>query len=257
MGYEARTEEEPLLIEEMDRDTDVSYPRLIHPPQNIILGGLQGAGKGTNSSRLEKREGITTYVSSDQMRAHPSYPEIEAMIKNGILVPDEKVFVIMRDFLHTRSAIAAMMNGHHAQGLRTVFDGLPRTRGQKAAFDAMLQGSGREPAWAVKLELDKDPKIADEIARASVRYRVRRDAANGKARSDDTNAKTVERRIKGFHEQTEPLFDLYGEEGRLLVVDAKPTFDYDSLDIEDDDTFDRSAEVIYRRLVEALNHRDR
>ena len=157
-----------------------------------------------------------------------------------------------------RAKIAeALVNGSRQEVLRNAFDGMPRTLGQKGEFDATLEAMDREPAWAVKLNLDDDPNIADDIARASVRYRVKRDAANGEARSDDTDPETVERRIKGFHNQTEPLLEKYGEEGRLIVIDAKPSFDYDTLNIDDDETFDRSAEEIYAKLVHALNNRGR
>jgi len=233
------------------------YPRLVNPPQNILLGGLQGAGKGTNSKRLEKREGITTYVSSDEMRKRPLDPEMDAIMKSGGLVQNEKVMAIVREYLDTRTKFAeTLVNGSRDEALRLIFDGMPRTMGQKEDFDDLIKQFGGESAWAVKLELDADPQVADEIARASVRFRVRRDQANGSARSDDTDPKTVERRIKGFHKDTEPLFDQYGEEGRLLVIDAKPSFDYDRLDIKDDATFDTSAEEIYARLVHALNNRN-
>lgn len=233
------------------------YPRLVMPPQNILLGGLQGAGKGTNSKRFKKREGIETYVSSDEMRKHRTFPELDHDMKNGVLVPNERVMIIVREYLQTRKNIAALLqNGSKDEAELQIFDGMPRTIKQKEDFDNLLEEFGRDPAWAVKLELDSDPKIADEIARASVRFRLRRDAANGAARSDDADPKTVERRIKGFHNDTEPLFDKYGEEGRLIVVDAKPSFDYDTLDIEDDATFDKSAEEIYARLVHALNNRN-
>ena len=194
-----------------------SYPQLIRPPQNILLGGLQGAGKGTHSSRLLAREGIETYVSSDKMREHPSYPQLKADMEAGVLVPNERVLVIVREFLDTRKQMQ--------DAAPIVFDGMPRTIGQKDDFDAMLQEYDREQAWAVLLQLDVDPKVADDIARASVRFRARRDAPKGKARKDDEDMAVLERRIRGFHNETEPLFERYGEQGRLLVVDAKPTFD--------------------------------
>lgn len=232
-------------------------PRLVMPPQNIILAGLQGAGKGTNSSRMRKREGIQTYVSSDQMKLHPTYPELKADMDSGVLIANERVMVIVREYMETRTKIAdTLQNGSRDEALRLIFDGMPRTPGQKDDFDQMLEQLGREPAWAVKLHLDDDPRVADEIARASVRFRVRRDEASGKARADDTDAEIVERRIKGFHSQTEPLLEQYGEQGRLLVIDAKPSFDYDRLHVEDNETFDRSADQIYARLVHALNNRN-
>lgn len=232
-------------------------PKLVMPPQNILLAGLQGSGKGTNSSRMRKREGIETYVSSDQMKLHPTYPELKADMDKGVLIANERVMVIVREYMQVRAKLAeTLVNGSKDEALRLIFDGMPRTPGQKDDFDQMLEQFGRDPAWAVKLHLDDDPKVADEIARASVRFRVRRDAANGKARADDTNSETVERRIKAFHEQTEPLLEKYGEQGRLLVIDAKPSFDYDTLDVEDNATFDRSADQIYARLVHALNNRN-
>ncbi len=235
-----------------------NYPRLQIPPQNILIGGLQGSGKGTLSTLLADREKISPYESSAQMRAHHTYAAISEDMANGRLVSQERVMVIVNEFLSNRHKYAdTLQNGSKAEALRIAFDGMPRTLGQKQDFDNLLEAYKREPAWAVQLVLNKDSQTADDIARASIRFRVRRDQARGNARPDDTDAQKIERRIQSYHQETEPLFEKYGEDDRLIQVDAQPSFSYDELDVEDTTTFQQSIDAIYQRLVEALNSRDR
>ena len=44
-------------------------------------------------------------------------------------------------------------------------------------------------------------------------------------RVDDASADVVERRLKVFHEETQPLLDFYNERGILVTVDATPSPD--------------------------------
>lgn len=121
----------------------------------------------------------------------------------------------------------------------------------------------RDPVVAVVLQLHPDPEKEAEYARASVRYRLRRKSAQESQevseedmpRVDDANRVLVEKRIRTFQEETLRLFDAYKAENQLLIIPAEPTFDYDTLPINDKLEFPAYRNDVYTRMVEALNNR--
>ena len=221
---------------------DAACPRLILPPQNIVLAGIQGAGKGTyGKNRLAPREIYDVYESSDKM-ANSRFGAVTAeMRREGIIVPDEIPLTLLSEYLDARSRYAeTLSNGSVDQALQSVFDGMPRTVGQMQGFDDMLDSKGREPAIAVKLQM------SDETAWANIHHR----ASRPNARDDDKDIKAITRRIKNFHDQTEPLLEAYDKEGRLIVVDAEPGMD---LRGASEEQVQAVFEVVYARLISALN----
>lgn len=222
---------------------ELDYPQLVSPPQNIILAGIQGAGKGTyGKKRLVPREKYDIYESSKMMQNSRFAQEVDEMIKGGILVPDEIPLTLISEYLDTRSSIANLLvNGSREQALRTIFDGMPRTLAQKKGIDELLDRKGREPAIAVKLEM------SDEQALSNLRHR-----AVLEGRADDKEIQAIMRRMKGYHTNTVPVLDEYGEEGRLLVVDADPGIDLNTATEEETQA---AFEIIYARLVNAINQR--
>ena len=223
---------------------ELEYPRLILPPQNIVLAGIQGAGKGTyGKNRLAPRETYDVYESSAKMDASRFGPETAEMRRKGIMVPDEIPLTLLSEYLDARFRYAETLNnGSVTEALRSVFDGMPRTVGQKQGFDDMLDSKGREPAIAVKLQM------SDETAWANIHHR----ASRLDARDDDKDLVAIARRIKNFHDQTEPLLEEYDKEGRLIVVDAEPGMDLRSAS---ETEVQAVFEVIYSRLVLAINER--
>ncbi len=55
--------------------------------------------------------------------------------------------------------------------------------------------------------------VPDDVVRDRLRSR-----ADGRA--DDSDPEVIERRLRVFHEQTEPLLDFYRNRGILVTVDA-------------------------------------
>jgi adenylate kinase len=156
--------------------------------------GKPGSGKGTQGVTLAQRLGVPLISLGELLRrraADPTRPEPElaAILARGDLVPDDVVESVVRE----------AVNALGDQGY--ILDGFPRTIAQAR--------SGVVPIDAVvNLELSDD----DARARLSGR------AAGG--RTDDADLEAIDRRLRRFHSDTEPLVDLYRVQGILSTVDA-------------------------------------
>lgn len=219
-----------------------SHPRLVLPPQNIVLAGIQGAGKNVQGNRLMRREGYDQFVTSAKISEDSALAAEMQRYKNaGTLAPDSVVMGVVQTYLEQRAGIAnVLVNGSRDQALRTIWDGMPRTRGQKKIFDAMLEENDRDAPWAVKLD------VSDDTAWSNIAHRAKRPDA----RADDGKSEVIRMRIATYHEETRPVLDAYGEDDRLIVVDAEPGIDLnDASEAEAQAAFER----VYARLVQAIN----
>ena len=193
---------------------------------NLILLGAPGAGKGTQAEILCERLGIPTISTGNMIReALKSGTEMglkaKAYIEAGQLVPDEVVIGIVRDRLHEDDC----KNGF-------ILDGFPRTIPQAEALDRM----------GITIDHVVDIDVPDEVItrRVSGRrvcpgcgnsYHVETKKpqqegvcdrfGNTLVQRKDDEPKTVEERLRVYHEQTEPLRDYYAAAGKLLVMDGQ------------------------------------
>lgn len=193
---------------------------------NLILLGAPGAGKGTQAEILCERLNIPTISTGNMIReALKSGTEMgqkaKAYIEAGQLVPDEVVIGIVRDRLHEDDC----QNGF-------ILDGFPRTIPQAEALDRM----------GVTIDRVVDINVPDEVITRRVSGRrvcpgcgnsyhieTKKPQQDGVCdrcgttlvqRKDD-EPKTVEERLRVYHEQTEPLRDYYAAAGKLLVMDGQ------------------------------------
>lgn len=193
---------------------------------NLILLGAPGAGKGTQAEILCERLNIPTISTGNMIReALKSGTEMgqkaKAYIEAGQLVPDEVVIGIVRDRLHEDDC----QNGF-------ILDGFPRTIPQAEALDRM----------GLTIDRVVDINVPDEVITRRVSGRrvcpgcgnsyhieTKKPQQDGVCdrcgttlvqRKDD-EPKTVEERLRVYHEQTEPLRDYYAAAGKLLVMDGQ------------------------------------
>ncbi|MFN3846055.1 MAG: adenylate kinase [Paracoccaceae bacterium] len=199
-------------------------------PAVLILLGPPGAGKGTQARMLEEDFGLVQLSTGDLLRAAVAAgteagQKAKAVMESGALVSDDIVLAILKDRLSQPDV---------AKGI--ILDGFPRTDGQAAALDSLLDASGQRVNAAISLEVDDEAMVG----RVSGRYtcaacgegyhdEFKQPAAAGvcdkcggttfKRRADD-NAETVRERLKAYHDQTAPLISYYDGKGVLKRIDA-------------------------------------
>jgi adenylate kinase len=124
-------------------------------------------------------------------------------MKSGGLVPDEVVIGIIAD----RIAEKDCDNGF-------ILDGFPRTLGQAAALDRLLEQNGTGLDAVIELKVD------DEALLARIENRVKETVAAGGAPRADDNADALRTRLMAYYRETAPLIGYYFAQGKLKTVDG-------------------------------------
>ncbi len=169
-------------------------------PLNVLLLGPQGAGKGTQATRISAEYGIPHIASGEILRAEmDAGTELGKRVKDiydrGDLVSDD----LMIELIRTRLEQPDTESGF-------VLDGFPRTTVQAEALDSMFADIGRNFSLAFALQ------IPDEVAFDRLR---RRSELEGRA--DDTD-EAIQRRLDNYHRETEPLIEYYRTRGNLVTI---------------------------------------
>ena len=156
--------------------------------------GKPGSGKGTQAAALAEQLGVPVISMGDLLRRRAAdntrrSGELGAMLDRGELVPDDLVLSVVRDAVHSTND----------QGY--VLDGFPRTVAQ-AESDA------------APVDVVVDLALPDDVARERLAQRV------SDGRTDDASLDAIERRLRRYHSDAEPLIDLYRTRGILKTVDA-------------------------------------
>jgi len=192
-----------------------------------VLLGKQGAGKGTQASRLAEHYDIHHLATGDLFRdaaaaGTPLGLDAKAYMDQGFLVPDEIVDGVVDEQLR---ADDRMSRGF-------VLDGYPRNRHQAERLDETLDGS--------RLDLAVDLDVPTEIvlhriagrrvcSNCGALYHLDNppehdwtcDVCGGKVdQRDDDTADAVMRRLELYEMATLPVIQYYRRAGILAHVDA-------------------------------------
>lgn len=208
----------------------------MNKPLKILLLGPQGSGKGTQSKLLEDELHIPAFSMGQLLRDEVKTgsdlgKEIDAVQKAGTLTTDVTAAQVLKARLEKPDA----QDGY-------VLDGYPRSFDQAKAF------TFDKPTHVVVIEIPKDESLRRLSGRLTC-FKCGRvystndghkagDACecggNMEVRKDDTT-EAIERRLKIYAEETEPLIAHYGSQGLVRRIDGVG-----------------SVEDIHLRIVKAL-----
>lgn len=169
----------------------------------FIIFGPPGAGKGTQSYLLTEKFNLK-HISTGQLLRDEIAKGTEigiiakAIIHKGNFVDDSVVLEMIR---HEICNAEPGVKGF-------IFDGFPRTISQAKAFDSLL------------IECEK-PEVAGvfalEVTDAAIVERIQK-RARIEGRKDDSSIETILKRIKTYHNKTEPLIAYYKERGKCFPI---------------------------------------
>jgi len=196
------------------------------PSIRLVVLGKQGAGKGTQCTRLARHYRVPHIATGDMFRTTEKSgseygQELARYMKAGDLIPDELVVAAMAERLEQDDTSGGC-----------VLDGFPRTVHQAEALAGLL--------LPLEIDLAIDLQVPTEVVLQ--RLAIRRvcqdcglnysvgvpptldwtcDTCGGRVveRGDDTAA-AIERRLRLYEKETEPLVVWYMTRDKLVTVDG-------------------------------------
>jgi len=205
-----------------------------------VLLGPPGAGKGTQAKRLAEAAGVPHVASGDLFRRHQDSGTAlgtlaKSYMEKGELVPDELVIQMVLDRIQEPDA----REGY-------ILDGFPRTLEQARALDMALAKEGATIDRAPLMEVGTE----ELVRRLSGRWVCSRcqtpyheqmappkqpgicDVCGGELyQRQDDRQEAVRRRLAVYEQQTAPLVDYYGRQGKLRRVNGQQAIDQVTADL--------------------------
>jgi adenylate kinase len=194
---------------------------------NLILLGPPGAGKGTQATRLTEDFGLPYIGTGALLREHQENQtelgrQATDYMDRGDLVPDDLVIAMILDRIEEEGADGFLL------------DGFPRTIPQADALAEELEKRGRHLTAALLIDAPDELVIKRLSGRRQCSrghlYHLDFDAPKkdgvcdqcGRplSRRQDDEPEKVAKRLKTYHDQTEPLIEYYDERGLLRRFDG-------------------------------------
>lgn len=202
---------------------------------NILLLGPPGAGKGTQSKRLESAYGMIQLSTGDMLRAAVASgselgKKAKDIMERGDLVPDDLIV----------DMISARIDEDDCKG-GFILDGFPRTAPQAEALTKMLAEKGASLDHVVELAVDDEAMVRritgrytcakcgqgyhDEFEKPAQEGVCDKCGGTEFTRRADDNEETVRNRLDAYHAQTAPIISYYKDQGVLNSVDGMADID--------------------------------
>jgi adenylate kinase len=195
----------------------------------IVVLGAPGAGKGTQADILSREMHLPRVASGDLFReAVEKRTRIGLLAKNymdkGELVPDEITIKMIVERIDRADCASGCL-----------FDGFPRTLQQAKALDKALKQRGRGVNKAIYIEVTNEELVKRLGGRWLCRncqtpYHVTNSPPKMPGKCDrcggdlyqrpDDREDTVKERLSVFLDQTVPILDYYGKQGKLIRVNG-------------------------------------
>lgn len=178
-------------------------PELSKAKIYFVLGG-PGSGKGTQCDKIVAKYGFTHLSTGDLLRDEVASgsergKELTKIMEKGDLVPLETVLGLLRD--------AMLKKASTSKGF--LIDGYPRELDQGKRFEADVA--------VVHAVLYFE--VADETMKKRL---LKRAETSGRV---DDNEETIVKRLKTFHNHTQPVIDHYDKIHKVFKVVAEGSVD--------------------------------
>ena len=170
--------------------------------RNFLFFGPQGVGKGTQAAVVAEQLRLAHVSTGDLFRRHIAEQtelgrRVKAILDAGALVPDDVTIAMLDDHLTRLRQTQPALRG-------VIFDGFPRTVAQANALDALLGTRGEHVDALVYLDAPRPVLLERMMSRG---------------RPDDTRG-AIERRLRLYEEDTQPLLALYEQRGIVHRVNG-------------------------------------
>lgn len=190
----------------------------------IVMMGIQGSGKGTQSKLLSRHLGIPHISVGELFREHIAKgtelgKKAEQYINIGELVPDEIVIDVV---------MTALNSPETSKGF--ILDGFPRNKVQLTAME-----ESKPADYVILLELDEQTAIHRlahrlECPRCHTIYGKNNPpkqegicdvcGATLVQRNDDQKVEAIKRRMNLFYQESKDIIQYYEKKGVLKRIDA-------------------------------------
>lgn len=204
----------------------------------IILLGKSGSGKGTQADLLAEKFGFSHLVSGDLLRNRAKKTDftgkkLAKILLTGGLAPTAVIFKLWLD------KVEALKNNKKTKGI--IMDGNPRKIKEAYLIDEvfdwyswknvkaiLIDISDREAALRLgKRRICQNKKCGKIIPFVGEFKNIKKCPKCGEKlvlRNDD-NPESVQKRLKWFKTEVQPIVDFYEKTGRLSKINGEGTID--------------------------------
>ncbi len=169
----------------------------------LLILGPPGSGKRTHGVALAQRLELPALSTGELFRSMMCYDtplaaRLRDMVAHGGYVEDDT----------TNAVVSKRLTAPDCSDGFLLY-GYPRTVGQVHHLDHLLSQQEAVLDVVLSFEVDDDELVPRLLARGEQLGRI------------DDQADTIRARLALYHEQTEPLVDLYRGRGQLISIDAE------------------------------------
>ncbi|WP_194611280.1 adenylate kinase [Clostridium vitabionis] len=195
----------------------------------IVMLGAPGAGKGTQADRISEKYRIPHISTGDIFRSNIKAgtdlgKKAKEYMDQGLLVPDEITIGMLLDRIGGEDC----REGY-------ILDGFPRTIPQAESLTDALAKRGEKIDFAINIDVPDEAIIGRMSGRRAclkcgATYHIvsmppKKEGICDRCGEklvirDDDKPETVQKRLKVYHEQTQPLIEYYEKQGVLRTVDG-------------------------------------
>lgn len=217
--------------------------------KNVIFIAPPAAGKGTQSTNLERKYGYVHISTGDLLRKAikdetPIGKEVKDIIAKGQFVKDEIVTELLTEKLENTNT-------------NFILDGYPRNIAQAKTLDEILAKLSIDNVIVIYLQLDEQTAMQRALGRMICKqcgqsYHKYIDGLKPLKENecdnchielnirDDDNEEVFKKRYNSYLNETNPLIEYYKEKDMLKVVDSRASSDIIFENIEQILTGERS-----------------